>query len=284
MNKSLIYSILQYRHSLALGEILNVGILFYFPEEYHLELAVGDSTRINKIYPNFNKALFNTYINTIKDNIKDAFDLFSGSPQIDDFFSFIHKSIFAEDAAGLVFSKPSIARNIFPSKEIAVEEYSQLFLPGVDIVKPKIEKRNEIYIIREFSKYILDKVNGNNEFFKNHFQNDVFIKTNHFEHKFNYSWNSSHTINYIKPISFDLSSEVDINSKAAQHVGYLTDLQNHGVESLSFNFLIAPPYNSDLNKSYLNALDFINSVKIPKQLIFEDGIDSFTQKIISELE
>jgi hypothetical protein len=51
MNKSIIYSILQYKHSLALGEILNVGILFYFPEEKQFEFALGDASRLKAIYP-----------------------------------------------------------------------------------------------------------------------------------------------------------------------------------------------------------------------------------------
>jgi hypothetical protein len=258
-----------------LGEILNVGILVYFPEDKLLEFAHGDGTRVKAIYPKFNNALFNSYFKAIQNNINKAFDLFSRDPYIDSFFDFIHKNILSEDAAGLVFSQPSQIPNVFNNKEIAISEISKLFLPGIDIIKPKIEKRNENYIIREFTQYLL----GGSKEKLDRLVKEPIIKTNHFEHKFSYSWNFANTTNYIKPISFDLSSEIDISTKAAQHVGYLTDLQNYGVQLANFDFLIAKPLNKDLNSSYQNALDFIDSVKISKKLIFEDKIQNYTQEI-----
>ena len=48
MNSNLIYSILQYKHSLTLGEIINVGVLVYFPEDNHFQFAHGDGMKMNK--------------------------------------------------------------------------------------------------------------------------------------------------------------------------------------------------------------------------------------------
>ena len=62
MNKVLTYSILQYKHSLLLGEAINIGVLFYFPEENHLEFAYGTSTRARAIYEDFDTTLFNSLI------------------------------------------------------------------------------------------------------------------------------------------------------------------------------------------------------------------------------
>lgn len=65
MNNSLIYSILQYKHSLTLGEILNVGILFYFPGNniYNLLLVIQQEqmpyilTSINRFSTHISKPL-----------------------------------------------------------------------------------------------------------------------------------------------------------------------------------------------------------------------------------
>ncbi len=277
MNNNLIYSILQYKHSLTLGEIINVGVLVYFPEDNHFQFAHGDATRVKAIYPKFNNALFNSYFKAIQNNLDSAFNLFSDAPFIDTFFDFIHKNILSEDAAGLVFSQPSQIPNVFKSRDNAVDEISKLFLPGIDIVKPKIEKRNESYIIKEFQQYILGSFKDKSE----RLTKDPTIKTKHFEHKFSYSWSSLGATNFIKPLSFDLVSEADISAKAAQHVGYLTDLKDFGISLSNFDFLVAKPLNEDLDRTYQNALDFIDSVKISKKLIFEDKIQNYINDIFS---
>ena len=258
-----------------MGEIINVGVLVYFPEDNHFQFAHGDATRVKAIYPKFNNALFNSYFKAIQNNLDSAFNLFSDAPFIDTFFDFIHKNILSEDAAGLVFSQPSQIPNVFKNRNNAVDEISKLFLPGIDVIKPKIEKRNEIYIIKEFQQYILGSFKDKFERLKK----EPTIKTKHLEHRFSYSWSVSDTTNYIKPLSFDLATEADISAKAAQHVGYLTDLKDHGVALSNFDFLVASPLNKDLDRTYQNALDFIDSVKIPKKLIFEEKIPTYVQGI-----
>ena len=67
MNKQLIYSILQYKHSPILREAINIGVLFYFPEETRkLYLNITDSTRLRSIYENFDNCYFNTSVKIIQ--------------------------------------------------------------------------------------------------------------------------------------------------------------------------------------------------------------------------
>jgi hypothetical protein len=279
MNKSIIYSILQYKHSLALGEILNVGILFYFPEEKQFEFALGDASRLKAIYPNFSSSLFNAYIKNIKINIKNAIDLFSGYPLSDDFIQFIHSRILPADAAGLVFSEPNQAINVFKDRNTAVTEFSKLLLPGIDIEKPEKIRHSEEYLERKFRGYLLD---ANVE---KHLKKDEILNTKHFIYKFDYSWKSKEGKNFIKPLSFDLQEESAIQNKAATYYGFITDLNDYFKEDQSqrFDLLIAKPQNKDLTRSFENALDFIYSAKGNKNLILEDEIESYTNEIISQL-
>jgi hypothetical protein len=62
MSNYFTYSVLQYKHSLALGEILNVGILFYFPDDGCFEFINGDGSRVKSVYPDFDNSLFNGYL------------------------------------------------------------------------------------------------------------------------------------------------------------------------------------------------------------------------------
>jgi len=278
MNKYIIYSILQYKHSLSLGEILNVGILFYFPEERQFEFTYGDSTRLKAVYPDFNASLFNAYIKNIEGNIKNAIDLFSGQPLSHDFTNFIHKNILAIDAAGLVFDEPNQAINIFKDKETAVNEFSKLFLPGIDIEKPVRTRHNEEYLARRFRGYF------KNDKIEEHLTKDEIIKTEHFFHKFDYAWSDKFNKNFIKPVSFDLLEEYSIQNKAATYFGYLTDLNEYSkLKNVRFDLLIAEPQDPSLTNAYLNSLDFIDSAKGPKKLILENKIEEYTNEILSEL-
>lgn len=284
MNNYLTYSILQYKHSLSLGEVLNVGILFYFPEDKKFEFAIGDATRLKAVYPNFDNSLFNAYLKTIKDKLKasinqSAINLFSDYPSVSDFGDFIHRNILAVDAAGLVFSTPAQVKNVFSNRELAVKEYSKLLLPGVNTVKPVIVKHNESYLISQFEGYlskdkkeIVSKLNKN-----------VVLETKHFKHKFDFSWQSS-TQNYIKPLSFDLTDENSIMNKAFQYYGHLADLNSYFKSDIySFDLLIAKPQDSSLKRSYENALDILDSSKVSKQLITETKILNYTQTVVHEL-
>lgn len=277
MNNYFTYSVLQYKHSLALGESLNVGILFYFPIENSFEFVSGDGYRAKAIYHDFDNSLFNGYLKTIQTKIKKHVDLFNENPVSYDFAKYIHKYILAEDAAGLIFREPVNVKNVFGDKKKAVDEYSTILLPGINIEKPSIIKHNENYIIKKFNGYIfkLDKS------LESKFKKNEVIKTNHFNLKFDLSWEKK-TYNYIKPINFDFSDEVSIQTKAAVFYSYITDLSDYTNKS-RFDFLITKPQDSTLNHAYENALDFLNNAKTTKQLITEDELENYSQNVLSEI-
>jgi len=279
MNNYFIYSILQYKHNLALGEYLNVGILFCFPENNTFEFVSGDATRAKAIYPDFNTPLFNSYFKAIDKKLKKHIDLFSGQPGNSDFAAYIHKNILAEDAAGLIFREPVQVKNVFSDQSKAIEEYSKILLPGINVSKPKIEKHNDSYIIKTFTNYIL----GQNKLIDDKLSKNVSLKTSHFNIKFDLSWKNS-TKNYLKPISFDFSEESAIQNKAAIFYSYITELNNlNSSKKYRFDFLIAKPQESSFLSAYDNAVDLLDSAKGNKQLIIEDQIENYSQEVISEL-
>lgn len=278
MNKFILYSILQYKHSLKLGEILNVGILFYFPEDKQFEFSYGDATRLKAIYPDFNISLFNSYIKNIKLRIKGAVDLFSGYPLGNDFINYIHNHILAQDAAGLVFGVPNNVINVFKDKETTVNEFSKLLLPGINIEKPEKKKHNEEYLVRKFRGYF------KNEKIDDYLTKNETITTKHFTHKFDYLFQNQSDKRYIKPFSFDLKEEASIQYKSAAFYGILSDLYEYrDSKNYSFDFLIAKPQDTSLNRAYQNALDYVDSIKLPKKLILENKIEEYTDSILSEL-
>ena len=276
MNDFFTHSVLQYKHSLALGEILNVGILFYFPLDNKFEFAEGGGYRVKAIYPDFDISLFNRYLKSIITKIKEHVDLFSKNPTQPDFSNCIHQYILAQDAAGLVFNESVHVRNVFGSKVKAIEEYSKLLLPGIDVEKSTIIKHNEKFIIKQFSGYLL----GKDPSIKEKIKKDQELRTKTCTVKFEYVWDH----NYIKPLSFDLNDELSIQTKSAVIHSQLIHLKDYARNNnVRFDLLIAKPQEDNLQNEYQNALDLIDSVETNKNLITQDLWNDYFQNTLDHL-
>jgi len=281
MNNYFTYSLLQYKHSISLGELINVGILFYFPDKKKIEFVTGDSTRAKAIYPDFNPSLFKNYLSTIQSKSKQVFDLFNQDILKADFSKIIHDKILAIDAAGLVFSPPVHVNNAFKSIESAIESYSKILLPGINVIQPSVEKFNDSYILKTFKGYILDK---NKELFNKLDKNKV-IETNQFKIVFNYAWKSSNNIsNYVKPLSFDLPDEASIQNKAALHGGYLLSLLDYYNSANSrFDFLVFKPRNKELFKVYDNAIAFLHKPGANVRIFQDNKWNTYCEEILENI-
>lgn len=279
MSKYFTYSVLQYKHNLILGEILNVGILFYFPGNSCFEFVNGDGSRVKSVYPDFDNSLFNGYLKTIQTKVKKKIDLFRQSPSGAEFEQFIKRNILAEDAAGLIFREPVQVRNVVVDNKQAVEAYSQLLLPGIVVAKPIITRHNENYILKEFNGYLVDK----DKSIEHKLSKNELVDAGNFKVKFDLSCENK-TKNYIRPISFDLNDETNIANKSFQYSGLINALNktNHTKES-RFDFLISAPREHNLQRSFQNALDILDSSRGNKQLITEDQWENYTEQLIAEI-
>lgn len=279
MSNYFTYSVLQYKHSLALGEILNVGILFYFPNEGLFEFVSGDGTRAKAVYPDFDNSLFNGYLKTIQGKVSKSIDLFRQTPNGSELSAFIYKHILAEDAAGLIFRDAISVKNVFESRKQAVNSYSKLLLPGINVEKPILTRHNENFILKKFSGYILGKDKSIDDKL---IRNEV-IDTGVYKIRFDFAWENS-TRNYIKPISFDLTDEHLIDNKSFQYFGLISALDSINQNKNSrFDFLISKPQAQSLQRPFNNALDFLDSAKGNKQLITEDRWESYSEQLIAEI-
>ena len=73
MSKKLIYSVLQYKHSALLNEAINVGVLFYFPEDTKkLYFRYATPDRIRAIYTGFDLSYYNALFKLIKNSVEKS--------------------------------------------------------------------------------------------------------------------------------------------------------------------------------------------------------------------
>ena len=272
------YSILQYKHNLVLGEVLNVGILFHFPLESRFEFVKGDGYRAKAIYPDFDNFLFNAYIRNITNRIKKHVTIFNTQIDKSDFAQYIHQKILAEDAAGLIFKTPVQVQFQYDTLQNVVDEYSKLLLPGINTDKPTVVKHNDQYIIKTFQGYFQDRFKD----IEKKIIRNKNIKTKHFDIKFD--WSFERGVQYlIKPLSFDLTDEGSIQTKAAVAFSHLLELKEYAKSTKStFDLLISQPQNEDYKREYENAIDLVDSIKACN-LITQDKWESHTQNIYNLL-
>jgi len=280
VNSYITYSILQYKHSLVLGEAINIGVLFYFPENQHLEFAHGNNTRVKSIYNDFDVSLFSSLINTIKAKLISRDDLFRSTDLEVGLKEYISNYVLAETESALQFTKPIITRNTFSSNQDAIKFYSAKLLPGIITENPLVKRHNESFIINTYIGYLLKK---NKVEIEKRIKRNYEIHTEGFSWKFYLAWQKE-TLNLVKPLAFDLSDELGIQSKSAQIYGYLGIFNNYATKnSCRFDLLISEPQERKLFKSYENVLNVLETSSTPKKIIRQVSWENYSKETVDAL-
>lgn len=113
--KKILYSILQYRHSLVRDEIFNIGIVFYFPDMDNkiifYQSSLIDNLKI--LYPDMDYNTLTSYLSYINSSIKTInFEPQKDIPIDISLKVFLKKHILLEDSTVLRFADPVIISNI----------------------------------------------------------------------------------------------------------------------------------------------------------------------------
>lgn len=276
MNKQLIYSILQYKHSPVLGEAINVGVLFYFPGEVkNIYLHITDATRLKLIYKDFDPRYFNSILKLINNNVvKYSEDLHASKLLNENFRDFIHTYLLKNDDTVLQFSDLYSVLNVYPDPQKVVEEYTNLLLPLSLRKDTQIIKHNESFIIKKFKTRLFSRSKELEEkVIKNY-----LVKTDEFSIKFEYAWKNG-SLNLVHPLSFDLQDIQAIQRKTAEYCTYLSWLNRYTKENnCRIDLLLAKPQEENLLNSYNKSVKLLKSIESNSQLIPFEQIDEYSDK------
>ena len=278
MNKQFTYSVLQYKHSLALGEALNIGVLFSFPEEEKVYFIPGNTQRVKCVYPNFDTTIFHRISKNIKAKVRESnlFEIDLVSRERKSFREYINSQILPKDSTSLQFSEPYTALNDTGSTKTTIDEFSKLLLPWSEDIDQEV-KHNEPYIIKSYQERLLSRVDKNK--LDNRLRRDVEVKTKKAELNFEIAWKNETLLHLVKPISFDLTGEYFIKEKAVKFWGHLSLLNKYAQEKgYYFDLLVAAPQQQSLNEAYQNALDVLTETDAPKRIITEDKWDEYSEE------
>jgi hypothetical protein len=281
MSKHILYSVLQYRHSVVAGEALNLGILFSFPHDKLIKFVIGNLQRIKCAYPDFDTKLninISKKINSRLYNIDSEDNSLFGRKIVhsvnteDSIKEFISKHILIEDASSLQFSEPFIAVDAFGNPDKTIDEISRILLPDNN-PKKEINRHNESFILKQFSEQLQKK----NIIIDNRFTKNKTVETKGLHLKFDLAWKNGAT-HLIKPISFDLIEKGEIQSKSVQYYGYLNLLHDYAkINDCKFDLLLWKPQNENLLNSYHDAIEIIEKSKAPKKIYTEETLFEYIE-------
>lgn len=277
MNNQLYYSILQYKHSPILGEVINVGILFFFPEEQtKLFFQMGDSTRLRPIYGDFDAKYFNSILKIIQKNVQTFADqLFARADLINNFEEYIHSYLLKDDDTVLQFTNIFNALNIFPNIEKAVEEYTKLLLPLSIKQESSNLKRDDRLIINKVKTVLSNHCKTYSE----RVEKDIIVKVGIYPIKFDFGWQNG-TRNLIHPISFDLQESLSIQKKSAEYCGYLNWLESYtNCHNDRIDLLLGEPQDPKLQKDYVQAIDLLKKSNSRKRIVPFDEIELYAEEV-----
>ncbi|MCF8248195.1 MAG: DUF3037 domain-containing protein [Saprospiraceae bacterium] len=284
MRETCQYTLLQYQHSLLLGERLNVGLLVVFPHLKKLYFRhPANLKRLKAVYPQVPEQVLKNYFQGFirkTELLNKQPELFSGYNIETDPADFIQSEFLIADDSALQFCKARTALQFSPSPEVVVEQLYNLHLGLYEAEEESRDQHNEAFLSQQYKKLIREQhpeVFSRNLIHENH----VIEKLgNHYQ--FDYAWQNG-TLNLVKPVSFDLLKPESIVNKATRYFGEFTLLEDEAdAQQLRFDVLLAKPRHRQLFKTHDNALRLLEKPRHVK-LVEETKLADYSQLTLQSL-
>jgi len=268
VSKEFSYSILTYKHSLFLGEVLNVGVLLLFPEENIIEFHFPKKiTRIKNLYSDFNERLIKDYLKAFERKCKTLTN--SLDKYVFDYNDFITENLIIDDASPLQFE--TFRSGIYYSSvEVVRERYLGLILSNYSKLKRVSTKITDRSIIKNVKSKILELNPESIGFLKT--DNDRILVNKHIQFKSDFYWDNGVTNNYTKALSFDLDTEEEIINRSILINGKLRELEKTNFKHSHIDLVLQAPCNLSFTDAYLEAEDILKDIQMEKRL-FENWLD-----------
>jgi hypothetical protein len=269
--KAFQYSLLKYCPSYALGEQVNVGIVFFFREDLELKFIFPTAlSRLHSLFPSTDIRILKSYIKNINTKI-NALSKDKALLEKSILEEILKDKVLTPDSNSLYFDeiKTSKYTTIGQSLDYYYNSYFSVYHN-----QEKNLKHSDQYLIKQFS----DKINTNKKFNALVKRSVKVSNKRGIQTTFDFAWQNGH-VNLIKPLSFDLIHKNSIQEKSVKWFGYVTQLEARAkAENLVFNFLVAKPSNKALYKSYEEALTILEDKKEVVELVFEEKIDAYLEE------
>ncbi len=288
-NGTFSFSLLQYHHSQILGEILNIGLIAYFPDQRIIRFIYPEKLiRLRFAYPEAPEKTIKSYFKFFTNRVKELNskpEIFASYNIESSLEAFLNKEFIASDSSSLQFGK--VKKSVLYTDDINTISnqlynlYFSVFYQHDSI----IHKIDESTLLNKYKKLFKEfsLVENDNNFRLPKIRYDYEVTANSGNKvKFDVAWQASNELHLVKPISFDLVKPEAITNKAYRYYGQFSDLENIAeTDKLNFDVLLAKPTKRQLFSAYDTATRLLS---IPKAVnIVEFDVLNQYAKSTSEL-
>lgn len=287
MNKgTFIYALLQYHHSQILGEVLNVGLVVYFPDFQRLEFIAPERLiRLKFAYPDVSektiKSYFKYFISRTKElNLQgEVFGNYNLESSLE---SFLAEEFLAPDSSSLQFGNFKTAVLYTPNLEHIINQLYNLYFSVFHLHDNSSKKVDETSLLKKYKHFLAELLPENKSLRDSSmFYDGYSIKPNENSLvKFDIAWKGNKDTHLVKPISFDLVKPESIQRKAYQYFGQFEDLQDYAENNdYLFDVILAKPKSKSLFKAYDNAIRLLEKPN-RVELIEQADLQGYSEKTI----
>jgi hypothetical protein len=287
MNKgTYTYALLQYRHSQILGEVLNVGLVVYFPDFQRLDFIAPERLiRLKFAYPDVSEKTIKSYFKYFTSRTKELnlqSEVFGNYNLESSLENFLAEEFLAPDSSCLQFGNYKTAVLYTSDLEHITNQLYNLYFSVFHLHDNSSKKVDETLLLKKY-KHFLAELLPESKSLKDssRFYDGYSIKPNENSLvKFDIAWKGNKDTHLVKPISFDLVKPESIQRKAYQYFGQFEDLQDYAENNdYLFDVILAKPKNKVLFKAYDNAIRLLEKPK-RVQLIEQIDLQGYSEKTI----
>lgn len=288
MNKgTFTYALLQYRHSQILGEVLNIGLLAFFPIEQKLVFIYPEKLiRLRFAYPNLPEKTIKSYLRYFEDKVSQLNlhpNFFSNKYLEHSLERLLNEEFLAPDSSALQFGNFKTAVLYTNDAQKIVDQLYNLYFSVFQVSDTHTGRVDESILLKKYTNYLKSLLPSDKllKDTKGVFLDYAVNNNDHASLKFEIAWKAANNLHLVKPISFDLLKADSINRKAYQYFGQFADLQDTAESNnYLFDVILAKPKKKGLAKAYDNAIRLLEKPARVK-LIEQDGLDQYAKDTVA---
>lgn len=280
------YALLQYRHSQILGEVLNIGLLAFFPIEQKLIFIHPEKLiRLRFAYPNLPEKTIKSYLRYFEDKVNQLNlqpNFFSNKYLEHSLERLLNEEFLAPDSSALQFGNFKTAVLYSNDTQKIIDQLYNLYFSVFQVSDTHTGRVDESILLKKYTTYLRSLLPSDKllKDTKGVFLDYAVNNNDHASLKFEIAWKAANNLHLVKPISFDLLKADSINRKAYQYFGQFADLQDTAESNnYLFDVILAKPKKKGLVKAYDNAIRLLEKPN-RVSLIEHDNLNQYAKDTV----
>jgi hypothetical protein len=273
LQKKYYFALLRYCPSFILGEQVNIGILYFFPDENKVDFVFPSTlVRLKDFYPEVQLRVVREYLQHIKKTsqniILETNTFFPENPQ-----ELIEKYFGLPNSVSIYFESPKLG--FYSSIETLKKQHDTLYFQSY-YAKTGRNPHDEAYLKQTFEKQL-----ATFDFKPDLLEKQYIIQGKRSKIKFEYAWQNG-VLNLVQPLSFDLTEAHSIQNKSFTWFGKLNQIKQQITDKkIHIDFLLAEPQNNALKDSCDEAIENLKDIGDGIfNVIPENEIEDYAREVV----